>query len=99
MLTSSFIFQSVTESFGTAISSLSTAHLTDGVIRRSKRMMLDTLGVGLLGTSTPVFNVIFQYSKVNTILGLTLHISVYRVILNNKLRQSYNSSCHFYVLL
>ncbi|XP_053482894.1 cis-aconitate decarboxylase [Ictalurus furcatus] len=57
------IRKSVTESFGTAISSLSTAHLTDGVIRRSKRMMLDTLGVGLLGTSTPVFNVIFQYSK------------------------------------
>ncbi|KAF5905880.1 cis-aconitate decarboxylase, partial [Clarias magur] len=54
---------SVTESFGKAISSLSTAHLTDGVIRRSKRMMLDTLGVALLGTRTPVFNVIFQYSK------------------------------------
>ncbi|KAF4086948.1 hypothetical protein AMELA_G00090300 [Ameiurus melas] len=57
------IRKSVTESFGTAISYLSTAHLTDEVIRRSKRMMLDTLGVGLLGTSTPVFNVIFQYSK------------------------------------
>ncbi|MCJ8732571.1 hypothetical protein PDJAM_G00212930 [Pangasius djambal] len=26
-------------------------------------MMLDTLGVGLLGTRTPVFNVTFQYSK------------------------------------
>ncbi|XP_060732421.1 cis-aconitate decarboxylase [Tachysurus vachellii] len=57
------IRKSVTESFGTAISSLCTAHLTDGVIRRSKRMMLDTLGVGLRGSSTPVFNVAFQYSK------------------------------------
>lgn len=69
------IFQSVTESFGTAISSLNKVHLTDGVIRRSKRMMLDTLGVGLIGTRTPVFNMIYQYSKVTT---LTLHISVYR---------------------
>ncbi|XP_062862510.1 cis-aconitate decarboxylase [Trichomycterus rosablanca] len=57
------IRKSVTESFATAISSLNAAHLTDGVIRRSKRMMLDTLGVGLLGTNTPVFNLAFQYSK------------------------------------
>ncbi|KAI4872438.1 hypothetical protein NFI96_033674 [Prochilodus magdalenae] len=57
------VFQSVTESFGAAISSLNAAHLTDGVIRRSKRMMLDTLGVGLLGSSTPVFNVALEHSK------------------------------------
>lgn len=60
------VFQSVTESFATAISSLNAAHLTDGVVRRSKRMMLDTLGVGLLGTNTSVFNLAFQYSKVNS---------------------------------
>ncbi|TSM68916.1 Cis-aconitate decarboxylase [Bagarius yarrelli] len=29
-------------------------------------MMLDTLGVGLRGTSTPVFDVTFQYSKVHS---------------------------------
>ncbi|KAG9271417.1 cis-aconitate decarboxylase [Astyanax mexicanus] len=55
--------KSVTESFGAAVSSLNAAHLTDGVIRRSKRMMLDTLGVGLLGTSSPVFNVVLQHGK------------------------------------
>ncbi|XP_066542810.1 cis-aconitate decarboxylase [Hoplias malabaricus] len=55
--------KTVTESFGAVISSLNTSHLTDGVIRRSKRMMLDTLGVGLLGTRTPVFNVALEHSK------------------------------------
>ncbi|KAJ8349968.1 hypothetical protein SKAU_G00250980 [Synaphobranchus kaupii] len=54
--------KSVTESFGAAISSLSAADLTDTVVRRSKRMMLDTLGVGLLGTKTPVFHKALQYS-------------------------------------
>ncbi|KAG7467105.1 hypothetical protein MATL_G00149860 [Megalops atlanticus] len=54
--------KSVTESFGAAISSWSTANLTDTVVRRSKRMMLDTLGVGLLGTQTPVFHKVLQYS-------------------------------------
>ncbi|XP_072542032.1 cis-aconitate decarboxylase [Salminus brasiliensis] len=55
--------KSVSESFGAAISSWNATHLTDGVIRRSKRMMLDTLGVGLLGTSSPVFSVVLQHSK------------------------------------
>ncbi|XP_064831538.1 cis-aconitate decarboxylase [Oncorhynchus masou masou] len=54
---------SVTESFGAAISSLNAVHLTDTVIHRSKRMMLDTLGVGLLGTSTAVFSKALQYSQ------------------------------------
>ncbi|CAG07313.1 unnamed protein product, partial [Tetraodon nigroviridis] len=58
-----FIFQGITESFGAAIHGLSTAHLTDGVISRSKRMILDTLGVGLLGTRTSVFNKVLQYSQ------------------------------------
>ncbi|XP_055071776.2 cis-aconitate decarboxylase [Misgurnus anguillicaudatus] len=57
------IRKGVTESFGAAVSCLNTAHLTDEVIRRSKRMILDTLGVGLLGTSTPVFNTVLQYSQ------------------------------------
>ncbi|KAG5833108.1 hypothetical protein ANANG_G00272370 [Anguilla anguilla] len=54
--------KSVTESFGAAISCLSAADLTDTVVRRSKRMMLDTLGVGLLGTKTSVFHKALQYS-------------------------------------
>ncbi|XP_056145870.1 cis-aconitate decarboxylase [Lampris incognitus] len=53
----------ITESFGAAIYTLNATHLTDGVIYRSKRMMLDTLGVGLLGTKTAVFNKVLQYSQ------------------------------------
>ncbi|XP_067460116.1 cis-aconitate decarboxylase [Thunnus thynnus] len=53
----------ITESFGAAIHALSTTQLTDGVINRSKRMMLDTLGVGLLGTRTAVFNKALKYSQ------------------------------------
>ncbi|KAI1899582.1 hypothetical protein AGOR_G00063280 [Albula goreensis] len=54
--------QSVTESFGAAISRWSTANLTDTVVQRSKRMMLDTLGVGIRGTQTSVFHKALQYS-------------------------------------
>ncbi|XP_073330246.1 cis-aconitate decarboxylase [Pagrus major] len=53
----------ITESFGAAIHGLSTTQLTDGVINRSKRMMLDNLGVGLLGTRTAVFNKVLKYSQ------------------------------------
>uniref|UniRef100_A0AAY5KZZ1 Cis-aconitate decarboxylase n=1 Tax=Esox lucius TaxID=8010 RepID=A0AAY5KZZ1_ESOLU len=53
----------VTESFGAAISNLNVAHLTDTVIHRSKRMILDTLGVGLLGTNTAVFSKALKYSQ------------------------------------
>ncbi|KAK2905863.1 cis-aconitate decarboxylase [Channa argus] len=53
----------ITESFGVAIHALNTPQLTDGVINRSKRMMLDTLGVGLLGTSTAVFNKALKYCQ------------------------------------
>ncbi|XP_006879656.1 PREDICTED: cis-aconitate decarboxylase [Elephantulus edwardii] len=58
--------QSVTESFAKMIHGLKVEHLTDGVIQRSKRMILDTLGVGLLGTSTEVFYKVSQYSKIYT---------------------------------
>ncbi|KAL0964137.1 hypothetical protein UPYG_G00319530 [Umbra pygmaea] len=57
------LLKGVTESFGTAIFNLNAAHLTDTVVHRSKRMMLDTLGVGLLGTSTPVFSKALKYSQ------------------------------------
>ncbi|XP_006832133.1 PREDICTED: cis-aconitate decarboxylase [Chrysochloris asiatica] len=55
---------SVTESFARMIHDLQVSHLTDGVIQRSKRMILDTLGVGLLGTTTEVFHKTSQYSKI-----------------------------------
>lgn len=47
------------------IHGLNANHLTDQVIQRSKRMILDTLGVGLLGTSTEVYHKVKQYSKVS----------------------------------
>ncbi|CAG5865818.1 unnamed protein product [Menidia menidia] len=58
--------QGVTESFGAAIHALSAAQLTQDVIIRSKRMMLDTLGVGLLGTRTAVFNKALSYCQLFT---------------------------------
>uniref|UniRef100_A0A8C8YSH1 Cis-aconitate decarboxylase n=1 Tax=Prolemur simus TaxID=1328070 RepID=A0A8C8YSH1_PROSS len=50
--------------FAKVIHGLKVGHLTDQVIRRSKRMILDTLGVGFLGTSTAVFHKASQYSKI-----------------------------------
>ncbi|XP_070263546.1 cis-aconitate decarboxylase isoform X2 [Myotis yumanensis] len=56
--------KSVTESFAKVIHGLKVGHLTDHVIQRSKRMILDTLGVGFLGTSTEVFHKANEYSKI-----------------------------------
>ncbi|XP_062959571.1 cis-aconitate decarboxylase [Cynocephalus volans] len=58
------MLKSVTESFARVIHGLNVGHLTDHVIQRSKRMILDTLGVGFLGTSTEVFHKVSQYSKI-----------------------------------
>ncbi|KAK2498775.1 hypothetical protein MC885_012932, partial [Smutsia gigantea] len=57
---------SVTESFAKVIHGLQVGHLTDHVIQRSKRMILDTLGVGILGTSTEVFHKASEYSKIHS---------------------------------
>ncbi|NXO19817.1 IRG1 decarboxylase, partial [Cisticola juncidis] len=59
-----FPLQTVTENFAKVIHGLNANHLTDQVIQRSKRMILDTLGVGLLGTSTEVCHKVAQYSKI-----------------------------------
>ena len=61
-----FSLKSVTESFASLIHGLKVDHLTDGVIRRSKRMILDSLGVGFLGTGTEVFHKVTQYSEVRS---------------------------------
>ncbi|XP_027625510.1 cis-aconitate decarboxylase isoform X4 [Tupaia chinensis] len=58
--------ESVTESFAKVIHGLKVGHLTDHVIQKSKRMILDTLGVGFLGTSTEVFCKASQYSKIHS---------------------------------
>ncbi|XP_017354323.1 cis-aconitate decarboxylase [Cebus imitator] len=58
------VLKSVTESFAKTIHGLKAGHLTDRAIQRSKRMILDTLGAGFLGTSTEVFHTASQYSKI-----------------------------------
>ncbi|XP_007889744.1 immunoresponsive gene 1, like [Callorhinchus milii] len=55
--------ESVTESFGSFISQVQTNHLTDTVLHRSKRMILDNIGVGLLGSTTQVFNIGLNYCQ------------------------------------
>ncbi|KAM7321228.1 hypothetical protein ACRRTK_019320 [Alexandromys fortis] len=62
-LQNDMMLKSVTESLASLIHGLKVDHLTDGVIRRSKRMILDSLGVGFLGTGTEVFHKVTQYSK------------------------------------
>ncbi|XP_075447087.1 cis-aconitate decarboxylase [Ascaphus truei] len=56
--------KSVTGSFAGMIHGLTSTHLTEVVIQRSKRMILDTLGVGLLGTSSNIYHKALQYSKI-----------------------------------
>ncbi|XP_025033068.1 cis-aconitate decarboxylase-like [Python bivittatus] len=56
--------KNITGNFAHVIHGLNASHLTDRVIQRSKRMILDTLGVGLVGTRTDVFQKLTQYSKI-----------------------------------
>ncbi|KAM3936135.1 cis-aconitate decarboxylase [Leptodactylus fuscus] len=56
--------KTVTGSFAGIIHGLTTSNLTETLIQRSKRMILDTLGVGLIGTTTEVFHKALQYSKI-----------------------------------
>uniref|UniRef100_A0A670Y0Z4 Aconitate decarboxylase 1 n=1 Tax=Pseudonaja textilis TaxID=8673 RepID=A0A670Y0Z4_PSETE len=54
----------ITGNFANVIHGLKPSHLTERVVQRSKRMILDTLGVGLVGTRTDVFQKLIQYSKI-----------------------------------
>uniref|UniRef100_A0A8D2L982 Cis-aconitate decarboxylase n=1 Tax=Varanus komodoensis TaxID=61221 RepID=A0A8D2L982_VARKO len=58
------MLENITGNFANVIHGLNASHLTDVAVKRSKRMILDTLGVGLLGTRTDVFEKIIQYSKI-----------------------------------
>lgn len=62
--------QTITGNFANVIHGLNANHLTDQVIQRSKRMILDTLGVGLLGSSTEVCHKVTQYSKVRCLASM-----------------------------
>ncbi|XP_077466001.1 cis-aconitate decarboxylase-like [Stigmatopora argus] len=53
----------VTASFGKFISEVKPQHLSSVVLHRSKRMVLDSIGVGLLGSTTDVFQLALQHSQ------------------------------------
>ena len=58
--------ETVTASFGRFISGLKAQHLTPTVLCRSKRMVLDSLGVGLLGSTTDVFQLALRHCQVRS---------------------------------
>ncbi|KAM3867366.1 immunoresponsive gene 1, like [Diretmus argenteus] len=53
----------VTASFGRFISGVRPQHLSSIVLQRSKRMVLDNIGVGLLGSTTDVFELVLQHCQ------------------------------------
>ena len=54
----------MTSSFGKFISEVKPQHLSPTVLHRSKRMVLDSIGVGLVGSTTEVFELALQHCKV-----------------------------------
>ncbi|XP_062855771.1 immunoresponsive gene 1, like [Trichomycterus rosablanca] len=55
--------ETVTSSFGRFIQGVQPRHLSPVVLQRSKRMVLDNIGVGLLGSTTEVFELALQYCQ------------------------------------
>ncbi|XP_061691508.1 immunoresponsive gene 1, like [Syngnathoides biaculeatus] len=53
----------VTGTFGKFISEVKPQHLSPVVLHRSKRMLLDSIGVGLLGSTTDVFQLVLRHSQ------------------------------------
>ncbi|KAK7922886.1 hypothetical protein WMY93_009788 [Mugilogobius chulae] len=53
----------VTSSFGRFISEVTPQHLSQVVLNRSKRMVLDNIGVGLIGTTTDVFQLALEHCQ------------------------------------
>eukprot|EP00064_Thunnus_orientalis_P021911 superscaffoldBa00006959_g22081 len=53
----------VTASFGRFISEVKPQHLSPVVLHRSKRMVLDSVGVGLIGSTTDVFELALQHCQ------------------------------------
>lgn len=54
----------VTDSYGRFLAEVKPHHLTAVTLRRSKRMVLDSLGVGLIGSTTAVFELALQHCQV-----------------------------------
>ncbi|XP_047210468.1 cis-aconitate decarboxylase-like [Girardinichthys multiradiatus] len=55
--------ETVTASFGKFVSGVKSEHLSSVVLHRSKRMVLDSIGVGLIGSTTEVFEMVLQHCK------------------------------------
>lgn len=56
--------ETVTSNFSRFIQSVQPSHLSPVVLQRSKRMVLDSIGVGLLGSTTEVFDLALQHCQV-----------------------------------
>nr|XP_033802277.1 cis-aconitate decarboxylase-like [Geotrypetes seraphini] len=68
--------ETITSSFASFIHGVCSENLSDTVRHRSKRMILDSIGVGLVGSTTEVFKIALQYcqdmfssSPVSTVYG------------------------------
>ncbi|XP_009663491.2 cis-aconitate decarboxylase isoform X1 [Struthio camelus] len=55
--------ETVTSSFASFIQAVRPEHLSETVCHRSKRMILDSIGVGLVGSTTHVFSIALQYCR------------------------------------
>ncbi|XP_059832483.1 immunoresponsive gene 1, like isoform X1 [Hypanus sabinus] len=55
--------ETVTSSFGSFVSGVKAEQLSDLVLHRSKRMILDNIGVGLLGSTSHVFDICLNYCR------------------------------------
>ncbi|XP_062359146.1 cis-aconitate decarboxylase-like [Cinclus cinclus] len=55
--------ESVTSSFASFIHAAQPEHLSQTVRQRSKRMILDSIGVGLVGSTTRVFDIALRYCR------------------------------------
>ncbi|XP_078520588.1 cis-aconitate decarboxylase-like [Lissotriton helveticus] len=55
--------KAVTSSFASFIHGVQLDHLSQAVRHRSKRMILDSIGVGLVGSTTHVFNIALGYCQ------------------------------------
>ncbi|XP_029369028.1 cis-aconitate decarboxylase-like [Echeneis naucrates] len=55
--------ETVTGSFGKFISEIKPQQLSSVVLHRSKRMVLDSIGVGLIGSTTDVFELALQHCQ------------------------------------
>ncbi|KAM3910672.1 cis-aconitate decarboxylase-like [Leptodactylus fuscus] len=63
VVTGDQIEDTVTNSFASFINGTRPEHLSDVVRHRSKRMILDNIGVGLIGSTTHVFNIVLKYCQ------------------------------------